>query len=345
MTELFIAFVTGLTTGGLSCLAVQGGLLASSIAREVEEEIHSRPKKRGDRPVIAGASRAWMSILLFLGAKLTAYTILGFILGWAGSMIQLSPTAQALLFLAIGVFMIGNALRMLEVHPVFRYFAIQPPRFLTRFIRRAVKNGDSFATPLFLGALTVLIPCGVTQAIMAAAMASGNPPQAAAMLFAFTLGTSPVFFTVAYLATRLGARLEAWFLRLTAVVILALGLFSIRSGLTLAGSPPAAWFRPAAATPSAPGSDLILTALNDGYSPGLLYAVADAPVTLTVVTENNRSCSRAFVIPSLQIQKLLPETGRVRIDLPAQSAGAEIYFSCSMGMYNGWIVFVENGAP
>ena len=35
---LMIAFITGLTTGGLSCLAVQGGLLASSLAHQVEQD-------------------------------------------------------------------------------------------------------------------------------------------------------------------------------------------------------------------------------------------------------------------------------------------------------------------
>ena len=39
MTDLVVPFITGLTTGGLSCLAVQGGLLASSIASTAEKEI------------------------------------------------------------------------------------------------------------------------------------------------------------------------------------------------------------------------------------------------------------------------------------------------------------------
>jgi hypothetical protein len=33
--------------------------------------------------------------------------------------------------------------------------------------------------------------------------------------------------------------------------------------------------------------------------------------------ENTVSCSRAFVIPSLSVQKLLPSTGIIAIDLPA----------------------------
>jgi hypothetical protein len=123
------------------------------------------------------------------------------------------------------------------VHPIFRYFTLEPPRAVTRYIRRKSKGQASALTPAFLGALTVLIPCGITQAMMAVAMGTGSPLDAAALMFAFILGTSPVFFTVAYLATRLGRRLEAGFMRAVAVVMLILGLVSINTGLTLVGSP------------------------------------------------------------------------------------------------------------
>ena len=232
--EIPIAFITGLTTGGLSCLVVQGGLLASSVAREVESSLAQPHGKKGRMQPSAHASRP---ILLFLAAKLAAYTLLGFLLGWLGSVLQLSPLVRAILQLAIGVFMLGTALRMLNVHPIFRYFAIEPPPTVTRYIRRTARDGAHLATPLFLGVLTVLIPCGVTQAMMAVAMGTGNPVMGAAIMFAFTLGASPVFFAVAYLTTRLGATLESNFMRFVAAVVLVLGLVSIDSGLTLAGSP------------------------------------------------------------------------------------------------------------
>src|SRR5574338_1475162 len=37
-SQLLVAFVTGLTTGGLSCLAVQGGLLAGTLAHQIEDD-------------------------------------------------------------------------------------------------------------------------------------------------------------------------------------------------------------------------------------------------------------------------------------------------------------------
>src|SRR5678815_3837026 len=237
--RIMVAFVTGLTTGGLSCLAVQGGLLASSLAHQIEQDYleQSTPHKRHGKKIQPSARTSTaLPILLFLVAKLVAYTLLGVLLGWVGSFLTLSPLTRAFLMIAIGIFMIGNALRMFNVHPIFRYFSVEPPKFITRYIRRTSKGTDTF-TPIFLGALTVFIPCGVTQAMMAAALATGSPITGAAMMFAFILGTSPVFFIVAYLTTELGARLEKFFMRFVAVAVLILGLVTLDGGLNVMGSP------------------------------------------------------------------------------------------------------------
>lgn len=240
LINIVLAFVTGITTGGLSCLAVQGGLLASSLANQIENDVQTAAASSGKKKKQAQKSQPNLAppILAFLAAKLLAYTVLGFILGLLGQMFQLSPAPRAVLQIAIGIFMLGTALRMLNVHPIFRHFAIEPPAFIRRKLRRtAAGTGSSLATPVFLGLLTVLIPCGITQAMMAAALGAGNPLEGAALMFAFTLGTSPVFFGVAYFATRLGAKLEKNFMRFAAVVVLVLAVVTIDSGITLAGSP------------------------------------------------------------------------------------------------------------
>src|SRR6266540_6447192 len=242
MSQLAVAFITGLTTGGLSCLAVQGGLLASSLAHQIEQDYleqaaHAeRKKQRGKKNQPAPRSNSAFPIFLFLIAKIVAYTVLGALLGLLGSYLTLSPATRAILMILIGVFMLGNALRMFNVHPIFRYFSIEPPKFITRYIRRTAKGTDTF-TPIFLGALTVFIPCGVTQAMMAAALGTGSIVIGAALMFAFILGTSPVFFVVAYLTTELGAGLEKFFMRFVAVVVLILGLVTMNGGLNVLGSP------------------------------------------------------------------------------------------------------------
>jgi uncharacterized protein len=366
MDPILLAFVTGLTTGGLSCLAVQGGLLASSLAQQIEQDVSKNamaaPKgKKGQSKAKAPPRvNTALPIALFLFAKLVMYTLLGFLLGALGSFLTISPRMRAFLMIAIGVFMVGNALRMLNVHPIFRYFNLEPPKFITRYIRRTAKNGTELFTPLFLGALTVFIPCGVTQAMMAVALGTGDPVKGATLMFAFTLGTSVLFFIVAYLTTQIGARLEKFFLTFVAIVVLVLGLVSVNSGLNLLGSPLSmtnltARLFPAAEntsstsappTPIAAPSDgtLVLDVKNNGYFPATLNAPANQPVTLELVTNKTRSCARDFVIPALKYYELLPETGTVAVDISPQPAGTTMRFTCSMGMYTGQIVFAEAAA-
>lgn len=375
MVEIWLAFLTGLTTGGLSCLAVQGGLLASSLANQIESDLHqptraSSGKRKSRSKLPAGQPRMAAPITVFLVAKLLAYTALGFLLGLAGQTFQLSPLARAVFQVLIGVFMIGSALRMLNVHPIFRIFAFEPPAFIRRRIRRvAATSGASLATPAFLGVLTVLIPCGVTQAMMAAALATGNPLTGAVLMFAFTLGTSPVFFAVAYFATRLGARLEKHFMRFAALVVLLLGLFAVDTGITLAGSPvsltrlvnnafpqtaaandPAVLelqtYQPFSQQGSSAEEDtaadedtITIQVLNNGYKPNIVHAKAEIPLKMRLVSKGVYSCALAFVIPSLGVQQMLEPTGELWIDIPAQKKGTRMPFSCSMGMYTGVVVF------
>lgn len=395
MTEILLAFVTGLTTGGLSCLAVQGGLLASSMAQQLENDLGDRSNKNAKGGIHIAAPILW-----FLVAKLAAYTLLGFLLGWVGSLIQLAPLPRAILQIAIGIFMLGQALRILNVHPIFRWFNIEPPAFIRKYIRRQSKKGDDFSTPAFLGALTVLIPCGITQVMMASAMSTGDPFTGAALMFAFILGTSPVFFVVAYFATQLGSKIEKYFMKLVAVIVMILAIMTINTGLNLIGSPfslnrifqnpsevnaqsnslesasllpvPLNQTNPAAgcncgmmknrngslgagsiftqptqipapdtsATDSSEWNEVTVQVLNSSYSPDVVHIKADRPTHLKLESKDVFSCSLAFVIPTLGKQVILNPTDSQTIDLPAFSAGDQIPFSCSMGMYTG-VILVE----
>lgn len=383
-STIWVAFITGLTAGGLSCLAVQGGLLSGAIAHEVEQDVIAsqtilvgkKGKKAQPQPVRRSA-RIARPILLFLAAKLVAYTLLGFLLGLLGQVLYLSALTRGILQIAIGVFMVGNGLRMLNVHPIFRYFNLQPPSFITRYIRRKSKNSEGLVTPISLGLLTVLIPCGITQSMMALAMGLGSPVLGAMTMFAFVLGTSPLFFGVTYLATKLGSLTEKYFLRLVAAVLIILGLLTTNTGLNLVGSPlsfnrltsrifPSTSPAVVESTPGVPqtlagvfgstpegpqkqstvdsplpagAQTLTVNVKNNGYFPGTLQAPAGQSVEVHFVTQNTQSCSRALVIPSLRIEKVLPASGDTVITIPPQPKGSTLQYTCSMGMYTGVIQF------
>jgi hypothetical protein len=259
---------------------------------------------------------------------------------------------RAFLMIAIGIFMVGNALRMFNVHPIFRYFSIESPKFITRYIRRTAKGTDTF-TPLFLGALTVFIPCGITQAMMATALGTGSAGIGAALMFAFTLGTSPVFFIIAYLTTELGAKLEKFFMRFVALAVLILGFVTLDGGLNVLGSPlsfqnltrdlrlsnSASALAAESTQPATAGGGIFLNVKNNGYFPQTLKAPAGEEFTLNLITDATYSCARDFVIPALNVYQLLPDTGTVQVRIPPQARGSRMFFTCSMGMYTGQIIF------
>lgn len=341
--NLITIFATGLFAGALTCLAVQGGLLASTIAQREEEKLKIKAKSGGNA----------IPLLSFLASKIIAYTVLGFFLGLLGSFFKLSLTTQVILQFSVAIFMIGTALALLNVHPIFRYFIIQPPRFLTRMVRKQSKSGDIFA-PALLGALTVFIPCGTTQAMMALSIASGSPISGAAILFAFVLGTSPLFFILGYTASKLGDIFQQKFMRIAAFAIILLAVFNINNALALSGininiSKPFAGII-CALNPSCFSSESAqessvsvnnnptITINNAGYEPSNLAVKAGSEVTLKIINKGGGGCTQAFTLPEYNVQKIIPIGTSDKITFTAPNKpGSKIAFMCSMGMFRGVI--------
>lgn len=319
MSTIWLALITGLTTGGFSCFAVQGGLLTSAIA---ESE-----RKKG--------------LLVFLVAKIIAYTFLGFLLGFVGASLNISPKIQGWLQIFIGFFLLVTAARLLNVHPIFRYFVITPPKFIFRLLRKQSQAA-------ILGASTILIPCGVTQAMMLLALGSGNAVWGASIMFAFTLGTTPVFYLIGLAATQiLKHRAFAVF---AASFVLIIGILSVNSGQILRGSVHTLqnyWAALAgtveevkAASIRGGSQEVTIKVLNGGYQPNVNTLKAGVPVKLKLVSENVNSCARAFAIPDLNFFKVLPQTGTEIIEFTPTKLG-KLTYTCSMGMYTGQFNVIE----
>ncbi len=333
--NLWVIFLTGLTVGGLTCLAVQGGLLASIIAAR-EEEQPTNPKKH-----------ALFATGAFLIAKLIAYIALGFVLGAFGGAINIGGSVQTIMQLIAGLYMIAVALNLLNVHPIFRYAIIQPPRFLTRLVRNQSKSKDIFA-PALLGALTIFIPCGTTLAMEALAISSANAFLGASIMGAFILGTIPLFFGVGFITSILGDAFKSRFLKLAAVAVIYLGITSVNGALVALGSPltlesVAESFPVTIGSTSessqpniAASQDVDITITSRGYLPNSFKVRKGSPVTIKLTSKDAYSCAAGFRIPSLGISKNLQPNDTELITFTPQEAG-KIPFSCSMGMYRGVI--------
>lgn len=336
--DLGVVFLTGLTVGGLTCLVVQGGLLASVIAAREEEEVEEGINTR---------NRVFPT-LAFLLTKLIAYTALGFILGAFGGAIGINQNVQIVMQFIAGSYMIAIALNLLNIHPIFRYAVIQPPRFLFRKVRDQSKSKDLFA-PAFLGAMTVFIPCGTTLAMEALAISSTSSIQGASIMAAFVLGTFPVFFGVGFITSLLGDNFRTRFLRIAAIGVFYLGITSITGSLTAAGYPISVGdsvnqivrvftvnnYSQNNTVPISQNPEIYVTA--SGYSPNYVRVRKGTPVTLKLIGRDAYSCAVAFRIPSLGLSATLQGPNDVKELTFTPEKSGRIPFSCSMGMYTGVI--------
>lgn len=335
--NLWIVFITGLTVGGLTCLAVQGGLLASVIAAKEEEEVEKGINRKS----------TILPTLAFLLAKLVAYAILGFILGAFGGAIGINQTTQIVMQFIAGIYMIVVALNLLNIHPIFRYAVIQPPKFLTRRVWKQSKNKDLFA-PVFLGAMTIFIPCGTTLAMETLAISSANAFAGAVIMAVFVLGTMPLFFGIGWVTSILGDNFRERFLRIAAIAVLYLGLTSTNGALVASGSP--ITFQSAAEDILIAFQGANLTSNNNvaitqnmeivvtssGYSPNYFKVRKGIPATIKLTSKDAYSCASAFRIPGLGISKNLQPNETQLITFTPEKTG-KISFTCSMGMYTGII--------
>lgn len=339
----FSILLAGLFTGGLTCLAVQGGLLASAVALRTESEDKETALKGQVIPV-----------LTFLTTRLLAYTLLGIVLGSLGSVVQLSLSFRVAMQSVIALFMIGTALNLLNVHPLFRFFSFQPPRALSRIIKNQSKNKEMFA-PAILGFLTVLIPCGATQAMMAYAVSTASPFDGGLTMFLFILGTSPLFFILGVAAKKLTGTTSLVFHKVAATLILLIALYNLNGAIALSGSPYT--FQKiltsvqctvsfceegdALGSSDVPVRDATIYFTRKGYTtkPRTILVQSGETITLTLTNQTGGGCIQSFTIPKLGVQKIVRVGTTEKISFIAPEKGS-LPFMCSMGMYAGEILVI-----
>lgn len=328
MTPL-AALVAGLTIGGLTCLAVQGGLLLGILAR------------RDDEPA---ASRKWIGLLgpigAFLVAKIIAYTLAGFALGLLGSQLQLSLGVRLWVQVAAGVFMVLTGLRLFFPHWL-PWLDIHPPARVRRLVRQSAHAQTWFA-PALLGFLTVLVPCGTTQAMELAAISTGSAIDGALILLAFTIGTAPLFIMVGILA-RGTAMFQRRLTTAAAVIVIALGIYSV-NGVLVAIDSPFSFQSEVAALRAAFGTKektavaadhVTISVAATGYTPSRLSVPAGQSVTISLERQGMLGCTSLFVIPKLSISVDLSQGNKVVAAVFPEPGSYR--FTCGMGMYSGII--------
>ncbi|UUV29955.1 sulfite exporter TauE/SafE family protein [Amycolatopsis roodepoortensis] len=365
--NLAAVLVTGLFAGGVSCAAVQGGLLTGLITRQKaaaaspatparrakgRTQYHGNARARSGQEVDQQGWRAQLGDDLapvggFLAGKLVSHTLLGALLGAVGGAVELSVGARTWLQIGAGLLIIVFGLAQLGV-PGFRRVVVEPPISWTKIVRNRARSQAALA-PALLGLATVLIPCGVTLSVEALALTSGSALAGAATMAVFVLGTGPLFAILGYAARKAATAWQGRLALVTGLVVLAMGFYTLNGGLELAGSPLSASRIAQAVGGSGEAADtaaastvdgkqtVVITAHTGSYSPENVQAKSGVPTTLVVKSEGAQGCVRSFVIRDEQ--KILPVRGETRIDLGVLRPG-RLDYACGMGMYTGVITVI-----
>ncbi|GAA3420947.1 hypothetical protein GCM10018952_65960 [Streptosporangium vulgare] len=349
---------------------MQGGLLTGLTSRAAPRD---RPARSGghdghDRADRTGAGPSGPTVVaLFLAGRLGSHMAAGALLGLAGSAVRLGPQVRAALLVAAGIAVVCFGIRMFGSEPESGCHPVTASGGRTSWRGRVSGIAAPVPRALALGAVTVLLPCGVTLSTEMVAVSSGSALGGSAVMAGFVVGTAPAFALLGLVLRRAATtRLAA----LAGVVALAAGLWTISSGLSLGGWLPGSGgpamaaggpagpmgtpgnpagrtagrtadgqgggttTAPAGAAARAGGVQRVeVWATDRGYRPGVVTVRAGTPIDLVFHLEGIPGCTRTLTIDGRDVT--LPATVR----LGAREAGS-LRYVCSMGMYVGFVRFV-----
>ncbi|MDR2753536.1 MAG: sulfite exporter TauE/SafE family protein [Oscillospiraceae bacterium] len=220
-------FVIGLITS-LHCIAMCGGINLSQCIPK--GDIPAEKKSRFSTFVPA---------FLYNLGRVISYTVIGGVLGFVGllfggggSSAGLPVIAQGILKLLAGVFMVIMGINMLGLFPWLRKLQPRMPKIFARKV--GTKKAKS-KSPLIVGLLNGLMPCGPLQSMQLVALSSGNPLVGALSMFLFSMGTVPLMLGLGGVVSALGKKFTAKVMRVGAVLVVVLGLAMLSQGGSLSG--------------------------------------------------------------------------------------------------------------
>lgn len=330
-------FVIGLITS-VHCVAMCGGINLSQCLPKNNQAINDKSSSSALRP----------TFLYNLG-RVCSYTVVGFLVGGLGMAFTFSNTTQGILKLIAGIFMIIMGINMLGIFPWLRKFNVHMPLVFAKKINQKKAANHS---PLIIGLLNGLMPCGPLQAMQLYALSTGSPIKGALSMFLFSLGTVPLMFGLGALGSLLGKKFTQKVMTVGAVLVVVLGLSMLSQGFSLSGISLAAALPSTSSSKENDAADsikiengvqIIESTLASGRYPAITVK-ENIPVKWTIQAPEGsiNGCNYKVLIPDYNISHEFTPGENV-IEFTPTKAG-KVNYSCWMGMIRSTItVLDENG--
>ncbi len=194
------AFLIGIVASFSSCMAVVGSLVIT----------------------IAAKYKSKSSLIVFHISRIVAFFILGGLLGLIGSTLTLSNNFHTISGIILFLVMLLMGLSLLDIFSFFKNLQPKMPKALTS---KTFKNSTS---PLILGVLSFLLPCGFTQSMQIVAISTGNVLDASLTMLLFALGTLPVLALLSFGISSLKKKINTeLLLKISGFLIIFFSLYTL----------------------------------------------------------------------------------------------------------------------
>ena len=333
-----MALLVGLTAGFSTCMALIGGLVISVAAKYAE----NHPTET--------ALQKFRPHLFFNAGRIVSFIAFGAIIGAIGSAFALKGTFLGLLTIAVGAVMLVLGLQLTEIFPRITRGLTLPSGLAKKLgINTRKEREYSHKNAFLMGAATFFLPCGFTQAMQLLAVSTGNPLQAAVIMGAFAIGTTPGLLTLGGLTSVVKGAFAQRFFRIVGVIAIAMALINFTNGFTLAGlnrfldsSKP--MVNTAVQQDSSEGSVILNTTfkLKEDIVPSTFTAKVGQKTTLVVdVKEDGQGCMSTIMIIGLDdTPQYLKKGKKIELTFTASKPGTYT-IACAMGVPRGSITVTE----
>jgi len=192
------------------------------------------------------------------------------------------------------------------------------------------------------------MPCGPLQTMQIYALGTGSVVKGALAMFVFSIGTVPLMMGLGTISGYISNGLNKKLLKLSSILVMALGIIIINRGLALQGNSKLTDIVSTKQTVSdgmlpeiINNIQVINTSANNiGYTPNLFILEKGKPVNWVITGDAINGCNNEIVIPQLNISQQLKEGYNV-IKFTPETEG-ELGFTCWMGMLDGKFIVVED---
>ncbi len=209
-----LAFMTGIM-GGLHCLGMCGGMAGGCFAGY-------------------GWQPKTVPHVIYHTARIATYTLLGVggaLLGRVLIQTGIIGKGQGLLMIAAGFMVVMIGLWLAGLLPGKRSKLLRDGGDASRTVEFHGCVRGNKTLPLLAGTINGLIPCSLLFSVALKAAASGDPLYAGGVMLSFGLGTMPAMLLATTTGAIIGERTKGMLSRLTGLVVVILGLWTIYEGV------------------------------------------------------------------------------------------------------------------